>query len=54
MRPLVAHCHFALGKLYHRIGKREQARERLGSAIRMYRAMDMHIQFSEPEMHLLG
>ena len=54
MRPLVAHCHFALGKLYHRIGKREQARERLGSAIRMYRAMDMHIQFSEAEMHLLG
>jgi class 3 adenylate cyclase/tetratricopeptide (TPR) repeat protein len=54
MRPLVAHCHFGLGKLYRRIGNREQARERLTSAARMYRAMDMHFQFSEAEMHLLG
>jgi tetratricopeptide (TPR) repeat protein len=54
MRPLVAHCHFGLGKLYRRIGKREQARERLSSATRMYREMDMHFQFSEAEMHLLG
>jgi hypothetical protein len=27
MRPLVAHCHLGLGKLYHRTDKREQARE---------------------------
>ena len=25
MRPLVAHCHLGLGKLYRRTGKREQA-----------------------------
>jgi hypothetical protein len=27
MRPLVAHCHLGLGKLYWRTGKREQAQE---------------------------
>ena len=27
MRPLVAHCHLGLGKLYRRTGKREQAQE---------------------------
>ena len=25
MRPLVAHCHFGLGKLYRQTNKREQA-----------------------------
>jgi hypothetical protein len=53
MRPLGAHCHFGLGKLYRRLGKREQARARLSSATRMYRAMDMHFQFSDAEMHAL-
>jgi hypothetical protein len=46
--------HFGLGRLYIRIGEREQARECLSSASRMYRSMDMHFHFSEPEMHLLG
>ena len=27
MRPLVAHCHLGLGKLYRQTGKREQAHE---------------------------
>ncbi len=27
MRPLVAHCHLGLGKLYRRTGKREQVQE---------------------------
>jgi tetratricopeptide (TPR) repeat protein len=27
MRPLVAHCHLGLGKLYRRTGKREEALE---------------------------
>ncbi len=39
MRPLVAHCHLGLGKLYQRIGKREQAREHLATATTMYRDM---------------
>jgi len=41
MRPLVAHCHLALGKLSRRIGKREQAREHLATATTMYREMEM-------------
>jgi hypothetical protein len=41
MRPLVAHCHLGLGKLYRRTGKREQARERLATATTMYREMGM-------------
>ena len=41
MRPLVAHCHLGLGKLYRRIGKPEHARENLTTATTMYREMDM-------------
>jgi class 3 adenylate cyclase/tetratricopeptide (TPR) repeat protein len=41
MRPLVAHCHLGLAKLYRRTGKAEHARENLAVATTMYRAMDM-------------
>ena len=41
MRPLVAHCHHGLGKLYRRTGKREQAQEHLTTATMMYREMGM-------------
>jgi tetratricopeptide (TPR) repeat protein len=41
MRPLLAHCHLGLGKLYQRTGKRKQAREHLTIAITLYREMDM-------------
>jgi len=41
MRPLVAHCHLGLGKLYRRTGQREQAREHLSTATTMYREMGM-------------
>ncbi|HEV8310832.1 MAG TPA: hypothetical protein VGW35_24495 [Methylomirabilota bacterium] len=41
MRPLIAHCHLGLGTLYGRTGRREQAREHLGSATTMFREMDM-------------
>jgi tetratricopeptide (TPR) repeat protein len=41
MRPLVAHCHLGIGKLYAKIGQREQARAELSPAIELYRAMDM-------------
>jgi len=35
MRPCVAHCHFGLGKLSRRMGKPQQAREQLDTAIAM-------------------
>ena len=41
MRPLVAHCHLGLGKLYGRTREREQAQEHLTTATRMYQEMGM-------------
>jgi tetratricopeptide (TPR) repeat protein len=40
LRPLVAHCHLGLGKLYRRTGKREQAQEHLTTATTMSREME--------------
>ena len=52
MRPLVAHCHLGLGKLYRRTGKREQAQEHLASATTMYREMDMTYWLEKAEVEL--
>src|SRR5262245_56890970 len=41
MRPLVAHCHLGLGKLYLRTDEREQVREHLATATTMYRELGM-------------
>jgi tetratricopeptide (TPR) repeat protein len=41
MRPLVAHCHLGLGRLYRRTDKREQAQEHFTTATTMYRDMGM-------------
>jgi tetratricopeptide (TPR) repeat protein len=41
MRPLMAHCHLGLGRLYRRTGKPEQAQERLSTATAMYGEMGM-------------
>jgi len=41
MRPLVAHCHLGLGKLYRCTGKHGQARDHLTAATTMYREMGM-------------
>jgi tetratricopeptide (TPR) repeat protein len=41
MRPLVAHCHLGLGKLYGRRGEHQQAHEHLTIATAMYREMAM-------------
>jgi tetratricopeptide (TPR) repeat protein len=49
MRPLVAHCHLGLGKLYRRTGKREQAQEHLITATMMYREMDMRFWLKQAE-----
>ena len=56
MRPLVAHCHLGLGKLYRRTGKREQAQEHLTTATTMYSEMDMRfwLERAEAEMRDLA
>jgi hypothetical protein len=49
MRPLVAHCHLGLGKLYRRTGQREQAQEHLTTATTMYREMEMRFWLEQAE-----
>jgi class 3 adenylate cyclase/tetratricopeptide (TPR) repeat protein len=55
-RPLIAHCHLGLGKLYRRTGKADQAREHLTTATTMYREMDMRfwLEQAEAELHNLA
>jgi hypothetical protein len=43
MRPLVAHCHLGLGKLYRRTGQLKHASENLATAETMYREMGMGV-----------
>jgi hypothetical protein len=52
MRPLVAHCHLGLGKLYRRTGKREQAQAHLTTATTMDREMDMRFWLEQAEAEL--
>ena len=52
MRPLIAHCHLGLGKLYRRTGKRDQAREHLTTATTMYREMGMRFWLEQAEAEL--
>ena len=52
MRPLIAHCHVSLGKLYRRTGNLEQAKMHLTSATTMMREMEMGVwlERAEPEL----
>jgi len=54
MRPLVAHCHLGLGRLYWRTGMREQAHEHLTTAATMYREMDMRFWVEQAEVEMGG
>jgi tetratricopeptide (TPR) repeat protein len=52
MRPLVAHCHLGLGKLYRRTGKSQEALEHLTTATTMYREMDMRFWLDQAEAEI--
>ena len=52
MRPLQAHCHHSLARLYRETGCGAQARAALTSAITLYRAMDMTFWLPEAEATL--
>jgi hypothetical protein len=52
MRPLLAHCHLGLGKLYRRIGKQQDAQEHLATAGTMYREMDMRFWLEQAETEM--
>ncbi len=52
MRPLQAHWHRGLGILYSMLGRREQARAALVTAIELYRAMEMTFWLPQVEARL--
>ena len=41
MRPLLAHCYLGLGTLHSQVGRLEQARTELTTAMVLYRSMAM-------------
>jgi hypothetical protein len=52
MRPLAAHCHRGLGRLYLNLRRHAEARAELSTAIDLYRAMDMTFWLSQTEAAL--
>jgi tetratricopeptide (TPR) repeat protein len=52
MRPLQAQCHRGLGTLYAKVGRLEQARAELSTAIDLYRAMAMTCWLPQAEVAL--
>jgi tetratricopeptide (TPR) repeat protein len=53
MRPLVAHCHYGLGRLYGQSGHGKQARAALTVAIDLYHTMDMTFWLPQTEAALI-
>jgi tetratricopeptide (TPR) repeat protein len=49
MRPLMAHCHFGLGKLYRCMADGAKGQEHLAAAVLMYREMDMGFWLAQAE-----
>lgn len=52
LRPRQAHCHIALGKLYRRLGRLDEARAELSAAVSMLRDMEMTRWLPEAEAEL--
>ncbi len=52
MRPLQAHCHLGLGQLLRRVGRNDDARAELATAVAMLREMAMTFWLPEAEREL--
>jgi hypothetical protein len=52
MRPLKAHCHLDLGKLYRRTGRSDEAHAALTTAAAMLGEMGMSLWLPEAEAEL--
>ena len=52
MRPLVAHCHLGLARLYRRTGQRQKAQDHLTAASTMYREMEMAFWLEQAEAEM--
>ena len=53
MRPVAAHSHFGLGRMFLRSGRSEHAREHLDNATSMFRDMDVGVWLEQAEMELV-
>jgi tetratricopeptide (TPR) repeat protein len=53
MRPLLAHCHLGLGRLYRRVGRPGPVREQLTTAAALYSEMDMGFYRAQAEAALV-
>ncbi len=55
-RPLAAHCHLGLGRLYRRRGEREKSEQHVKTASAMYRDMEMRFwsEQTQAEMEVSG
>jgi len=51
-RPIIAHCHLGLGRLYSRTGKRHEAEQQFTFATTMYREMDMRFYLEQAEAEM--
>jgi tetratricopeptide (TPR) repeat protein len=52
MRPLLAHCHVGLGKMYRRSGDLRRAKEHLNNGVSMMREMEMGLWLERAEAEL--
>jgi hypothetical protein len=52
MRPLLAHCHLGLGRLYRRAERPDAAREELEAGLALLRSMGMTHWVSSAEAEL--
>jgi tetratricopeptide (TPR) repeat protein len=52
MRPLIAHCHVGLGKLYRRSGDLRLAKEHFNNGVEMMREMEMGLWLEKAEAEL--
>jgi len=53
LRPLIAHRHLGLGKLYRHKGQHVQTREHLTTGSAMYRGMDMRFWLEKAETEMM-
>ncbi|MBI4610123.1 MAG: sigma 54-interacting transcriptional regulator [Candidatus Rokubacteria bacterium] len=54
MRPLLARCHFALGKLSRRTVRRSNAERHLSAAVALFREMGMRLWLEQTQAELSG
>jgi class 3 adenylate cyclase/tetratricopeptide (TPR) repeat protein len=52
MRPLAAHCHLDMGKLWRRKGNFDKAHEHMALAATMYREMEMRVWLKDAETNM--